>query len=317
MSRILRSRVMSGAALIAISTLALSACSSSSASTSPGSGPAKPAVTVASFNFGESQILANIYADVLTKAGYQATVKSLTNREVVEPALEKGQVNIVPEYLSTLTEFLNSKVNGASAPPLASSDMVKTLAALQKIANPLGITALTPSPATDENAYAVTQEFATANNLNTLSDLATYSQTHAITLGGPPECATRPFCEPGLKKTYGMKFAGFTSLDSGGPLTKQALSQGKIQVGLVFSSDGGINALKLKVLTDDKGLQNADNIVPVIQTSLMSADITKLLDAVSAAMTTTELVNLNKSVDIDRADPAQVASDWLASKGLN
>jgi osmoprotectant transport system substrate-binding protein len=274
-------------------------------------------VTIASFNFGESQILANIYADVLNKAGYQATVKSLTNREVVEPALQQGQVNIVPEYLSTLTEFLNNKVNGATAMPLASSDVTKTLAALQKIANPLGITALTPSPATDENAFAVTQEFATANNLTTLSDLATYSQTHAITLGGPPECATRPFCEPGLKKTYGMKFAAFTSLDSGGPLTKQALSQGKIQVGLVFSSDGGINALKLKVLTDDKALQNADNIVPVVQTSLVSADLTRILNAVSAAMTTTELVNLNKSVDIDRADPAQVASDWLASKGLN
>ena len=307
---------MSGAALFAVSTLALAACSSTTASNVGASGPAKPAVTIASFNFGESQILANIYADVLTKAGYQTTVKSLTNREVVEPALQQGQVNIVPEYLSTLTEFLNNKVNGATATPLASSDVAKTLAALQKLANPLGITALTPSAATDENAFAVTQQFATANHLATLSDLATYSHTHPISLGGPPECATRPFCEPGLMKTYGMKFAGFTSLDSGGPLTKQALSQGKIQIGLVFSSDGGINALNLKVLTDDRALQNADNIVPVVQTSLVSADLTKALNAVSAAMTTAELVALNKSVEIDRADPAQVASDWLTKKGL-
>src|SRR5664279_5155879 len=70
---------------------------------------------------------------------------------------------------------------------------------------------------------------------------------------------------PGLQGTYGLKFAGFKSLDSGGPLTKQAIKTGQVDIGLVFSSDGGIDALGLQVLTDDKKLQTADNIVPIVR----------------------------------------------------
>jgi osmoprotectant transport system substrate-binding protein len=138
----------------------------------------------------------------------------------------------------------------------------------------------------------------------------------AVALGGPPECPQRPYCEPGLEKTYGIKFSGFTSLDSGGPLTKKALQQGKIQVGLVFSSDGGIEALGLKVLEDDKHLQNVDAIVAVVNKNVMADPLSKALNGVAAALTTDELISLNKKVDIDGDDPDKVANDWLTSKGL-
>ena len=138
---------------------------------------------VGAFGFGESKILANLYAGVLTKAGYTASVKELTNREVVEPALEKGEVQVVPEYLATLTEFLNVKVNGADAPAKASGDVDATLAALTALATPLGLTILTPSAAADQNAFAVSKAFATANNLATLSDLGTFSTANAVRLG--------------------------------------------------------------------------------------------------------------------------------------
>jgi osmoprotectant transport system substrate-binding protein len=113
-----------------------------------------------------------------------------------------------------------------------------------------------------------------------------------------------------------MKVADFVSLDAGGPLTKQALAQGKIDVGLVFSSDGGVAANDLVVLTDDKSLQTVDNIVAAVNTASLSPALQKALDAVAAALTTEELVQLNKAVDIDRADPATVAQEWLKSKGL-
>ena len=135
-------------------------------------------------------------------------------------------------------------------------------------------------------------------------------------LGGPPECPTRPFCEAGLTKTYGIKFSSFKSLDAGGPLTKKALTAGTIQVGLVFSSDAGIAALNLKVLQDDKNLQNIDAIVPAINSSVKSDALTKALNTVSAALTTDELIALNKKIDIDGGDPAVVAKAWLTSKGL-
>jgi osmoprotectant transport system substrate-binding protein len=324
MTSSLRTRTLPVAALLASVAFGLAACgSSSTGAASPtasgsaaSSGAAKGDITVGAFGFGESKILAHLYADVLTKAGYTATVKELTNREVVEPALEKGEVQVVPEYLATLTEFLNAKVNGANAPAKASGDVASTLAALKTLAGPLGISPLTPSAAADQNAFAVTKTFATDHSLTSLSDLATYSQSNAVKLGGPPECPKRPFCQPGLEKTYSAKFASFTSLDAGGPLTKQALKQGKIDIGLVFSSDSGVAAFDLVVLTDDKHLQNADNVVPAVKTDAVTPELTAALDGLSKVLTTDDLVALNKSVDIDRKDPATVAQDYLTSKGL-
>lgn len=308
------------AAALAVVGLGLAACSSSSGGTSSASTAASAGgpVVVAAFNFGESQLLANMYAQVLDKAGYQATVKSIGAREVVEPALEKGSadggVDVVPEYLATFTEFLNKKVNGADAAAKASGDVQATLSAAQALAGPRGLTVLQPSQAADQNAFAVTKDFATKNNLTTLSDLAGY--TGPLVLGGPPECPQRPYCQPGLEKTYGLKFTGFKSLDAGGPLTKKALQQGQIQLGLVFSSDGGIDAYGLKVLTDDKHLQNADNVVAVVNTKVASQALTAALNGVAAALTTDDLIAMNKQVDIDGADPAKVATDWLKSKSL-
>ncbi|MCW2500145.1 MAG: glycine/betaine transporter substrate-binding protein [Frankiales bacterium] len=198
-------------------------------------------LVVGAANFGESQILANIYVQALKAAGFQATVKPVTNREVYEPALEKGQLDVFPEYVGTLTEFLNKRANGKDAPAKASGDLAATVTALKALAEPKGLSVLTPSAAADQNAFAVTKSFATANNLTKLSDLKNVKT--ALVLGGPPECPTRPFCQPGLERSYGLTFASFKSLDTGGPLTKTALKKGEVQVGLVFSSDGSLGTL--------------------------------------------------------------------------
>jgi osmoprotectant transport system substrate-binding protein len=307
------------AVLVTVAALGLGACGSDS---DGGGGSAAPSaggpVTVAAFNFGESQILANLYAGVLEKAGFDVTVKALGAREVVQPALEKGSadggVDVVPEYLATFTEFLNKKVNGADAPAKASGDVAATLAAGRELAEGVGIELLEPSPAADQNAFAVTEAFASANGLTSLSDLADYSGP--LVLGGPPECPQRPFCQPGLEQTYGLTFTGFTSLDAGGPLTKKALQSGQIQLGLVFSSDGGIDAFGLQVLEDDKALQNADNVVAAVNADVLTDALRTALDGVAAALTTDDLIALNKQVDIDGEDPADVAAAWLEDQGL-
>jgi osmoprotectant transport system substrate-binding protein len=198
-------------------------------------------VRVGAANFSESQILANVYALVLKAAGFDASVKPVTNREVYEPALERGDITVFAEYAGTLTEFLNKKANGPNAATLASGDLTATVTALRGLAEKKHLKVLEPAQAADQNAFAVTKNFAEDNNLHTLSDLKNYKGK--LVLGGPPECPTRPFCELGLEKTYGLHFDGFVSLDSGGPLTKTALKQGKVQLGLVFSTDTSLESL--------------------------------------------------------------------------
>lgn len=202
-----------------------------------GSGPIK----VVAANFSENQTLANIYADTLKGAGFDATVVQLTNREVYEAALEKGDVDVVAEYAATLTEFLNAKANGASAAPKASGDINTTVTALKALAGPKGLTVLDPAEATDQNAFAVTKGFADKYKVTTLSNLAT-ACGGGVSLGGPPECPQRAFCQLGLQDKYGLKFSGFTSLDAGGPLSKNALKTGKVGLALVFSSDASLSA---------------------------------------------------------------------------
>ena len=195
-------------------------------------------IVVGAGNFSESATLAEIYAGVLRAAGYNATTQTIGNRETYIPALLSGALTIVPEYAGTLTEFLNKQANGANAPALASPNLAATMKALTKLGKAAGLTFGAPAAAQDQNAFAVTTAFAKKHGVKTLSDLA--KTCGGLVLGGPPECPTRPFCEPGLTKTYGLDVSAFTSLDAGGPLTKTALLQGKIAVGLVFSSDAAL-----------------------------------------------------------------------------
>ena len=192
-------------------------------------------VVVGAANFSESATLAEVYAGALRAAGFEASTQTIGNRETYEPALESGDLTVVPEYVGTLTEFLNKKINGADATPLASPDLDATTEQLTLLGEGLGLVFGQPAAAQDQNAFAVTQAFADEYEVSTLSELA--EACGDISLGGPPECPERSFCQPGLEEMYGLQIGEFTSLDAGGPLTKSALTQGTIALGLVFSSD--------------------------------------------------------------------------------
>jgi glycine betaine/choline ABC-type transport system substrate-binding protein len=138
-----------------------------------------------------------------------------------------------------------------------------------------------------------------------------------LTLGGPPECPERPFCIPGLKETYGIEFGDFKPLDVGGPLTVKALENGQIDVALLFSTSSAIGDRGWVVLEDDKNLQQAENITPVVNEEASDPAIADLLNQVSAALTTENVTELNGRVEIDGDDPADVAADFLESEGIS
>jgi len=209
--------------------------------TAPGSG-GSGAVVIGAANFPESTTLAELYKIVLNAAGFQATVQQSTSREVYGPALEKGDLTIFPEYAATMTEFLNKEVNGANAAHMASGDINATMTALKELAAKRGLTAGTPSTASDQNAFAVTKAVADKYQLRTLSDFAAKCSGAASVLGGPPECPQRPFCQLGLKDKYNITFGSFFQADAGGPQSKTALRTGKATLSLVFSSDSSLVA---------------------------------------------------------------------------
>jgi osmoprotectant transport system substrate-binding protein len=264
-----------------------------------------------SANFPEQVILGELYAQVLEANGY--TVErhlNLGSREIVEPALEKGDIDMYPEYLATAEAFL------AKANSKATSDPATTQKALQDQFTPKNITVLDYSQAVDTNGFVVTKDTADKYRLAKMSDLQPVAGE--LVLGGPPECPQRPFCLIGLQQTYGLNFKDFKPLDPGGPLTVAAIDSGEIDVGLLFTTDPNIALKNLVLLEDDKHLQLADNIAPVVRNDILNrgSDLRQLANSVSTKLTTAELTDMNKQVGIDHKDAKDVARAYLQSKQL-
>ncbi|MEU9676082.1 ABC transporter substrate-binding protein [Streptomyces parvus] len=288
---------------------------SGSGSSAGGDGK-KGTLVVGSASFTESKVLAELYAQILGDAGYSTSVTTVKNRELYEPSVEKGEIDVVPEYAATLAEFLNAKVNGADkaqAEPVASGDVEATVSALKQLAEPLGLTVLPAGKAVDQNAFAVSKEFADKNSLKTLSDLGKSKLKVKIAAGD--ECEVRPFCAPGLKKTYGIDVTGIDPKGVGTPVSKQAVRDGKVELVLTTTTDAVLDGLVF--LEDDKKLQNADNVLPVLNTEdAGDPEIADALGKITAALTTEDLAELNRKVDAERAKPADVAKEYLESKNL-
>ncbi|MGH8916003.1 MAG: ABC transporter substrate-binding protein, partial [Acidimicrobiia bacterium] len=233
---------------------------------------------------------------------------NLGNREVVKPALESGEIDLVPEYIGTLAGFLGVE---------QSADSEATWEAAKSAFEELGVTLLRYSPAQDKNAYVVTAETAEEHGLSTVSDLQPVAGE--LVFGGPPECPDRPLCLQGLQDVYGLEFAEFVSLDAAGPITIAALESGEIDVALLFSTQGIIAANGWVSLEDDMGLNPAENLVPAIRTEVVDAygdDLVALLESFSEALTTEDLTELNRRADLDQEDPALLAEEWLTSNGF-
>jgi len=278
--------------------------SGASASTGGGSALTAKTITVGSANFAESSLVASMYAQVLEHAGYKVKTKlDIGARDVYFKALEAGEVSLVPEFVGSLTAFL--KGTGDPDTNTAVENLRKVL--------PAGLQVFDPTPAQSANTFVVTKETADKYGLTKVSDLAGKD----LTLGGPPECPQRPFCMIGLKTTYGIDFSNkFKPLDAGGPITKEALTKGDVDVALLFTTDPGIKKNGWVQLEDDKHLQQAENVIPVIRDENIDDDVTRLLNEVSAKLDQDSYVDLLTKVYIDGDDVEATAKAWLTDNGL-
>jgi osmoprotectant transport system substrate-binding protein len=291
-----------------LAALSLTACSGGVTSLDPASSGAQDskAIIVGTANFSENVILGHLYAGLLKAKGLSVTVKpNLGSREIIVPALQNGDIDVLPEYQGALLQYLDKNAKQTAA------DEVQT--ALGPVL-PKGLRVLPYVGAENKDVFVVTKETSDKYQLKTLDDLKSHGSE--LVLGGPAEDKTRYVGLIGLKEVYGVEFKEFKSLDAGGPLTKGALEGGDIQVANLFSTDVTIANKGWVVLEDSKKLVPAQHIVPLINESKASADVTAALAQLNEKLTTDELSKLDAKVDNDKEDPDKVAEAWLKQQGL-
>ena len=301
-------RTMITMAAVAASALALAACGSAESvggNASTGSSEnGSTTLVVGSQDYYSNEIIAEAYAQALEGAGFTVDRQlRIGQREVYMPELEAGSIDVFPEYTGNLLQYLDADATARSTDEVYS--------ALQT-ALPSGLRALEQAPATDQDSYVVTADFAAAHSLASIGDLASAG---TLTLGGNSELQTRPYGPTGLSQTYGVT-VGFTPIeDSGGPLTVKALKDGDIQLANIYSSDPALADGTLKVLDDPKGLFLASHVVP-LASSRVSDQAAAVINRVSAAMDAQDLVEMNRASTVDQKSASQIAREWLISEGL-
>jgi osmoprotectant transport system substrate-binding protein len=268
-------------------------------------------VVVASFNFPESELLAAIYGLAIQHAGIPVRLRlNLGPRELVEPALEQGLVDLVPEYLGSALTSIEPH------PSISMSDPGAVRAALARALAVWGIHVLTPARAQDQNGVVVTRATAARLRLRTVSDLRRAAAS--LILGGPPECPSRPYCLPGLRSVYGLRFARFLPFDTERQRVT-ALQDGVVNVAVLFTTDGNLATEDLVLLTDNRHLQPAENIVPVVRAQDLARYGKRLagaVNAVSAQLTTAELLFLDWRVEVAGNGVLAEAHAWLQRHGI-
>lgn len=268
-------------------------------------------VRIASFDFAESELLAELYAQAIEAAGVPVIrLGAVGPREIVAPALELDRVDLVPEYLGTALQFF-----GATTRPRVSDSTLTSSRALQRLLTPLGLEALDAAGAQDSNAIVVTSAFAAEGNIVTISDLGPFADT--VRFGGPVECPDRPLCLLGLGDVYGLEFSEFVPQRSVA-VTVEALKRDEIDVGLAFTTSPELDDRAFVILTDDQGLQPPENVIPVARESALDRwgpSVRTALNDLSAGLTTADLRTMNRRVS-EESSITEVAASWLAEQGL-
>jgi osmoprotectant transport system substrate-binding protein len=279
--------------------------SSDTTTAEPGDGPT---ITVASFNFPESVILAEIYAQALEAEGYPIEkTLNLGSRELIFPEIESGAIDFVPEYLGSAIAV----GFGEEAP----TDEAEAVSTLTDLFSEAGVTVLEPAPGQDKNVFVVTGDFAEENGVSTVQDLADAGD---LTLGGPPECEDRETCYAGLVDTYGLDNLSFESIQEGAARIA-ALESGEIDVTLLFSTQPVITQSGFVALEGTEDIIAPENVIPVVSNEVAEAygdDMASLVNSISELITTDALLDLNGRVELEAQNPEDVATDWLTENGF-
>jgi osmoprotectant transport system substrate-binding protein len=311
------------AAALAVGSLLLAtACAGDNlAKDKPANGSDTPAstaggpVTISGQNFPEAALVASMYEQLLAHAGYDPTVKLVGGRDVY---MAKGQfpgsVDVVPEYVGGIVNFLNTTVNGADAKPLTAGDGAELLASGKSLLDDRGITLLDLSDATDTNAFFVTKAYSESEGVTKLSDL----EGKSVKLAAAPDCEGRLDCEGGLSDDYGIDVTEVLPLGYASDQTYKSVLDGESQLGETSTTDGTLEAQGLVVLEDDKQIQPAQNLVPAVSDQFLAdhPDVADTLNALMAVLTTEKLTQLNGKISVDRAKPEDVAKEFLTGEGL-
>jgi len=305
--------------VLAAGSLLMGACASDDLADDPASSDAgnadKGTIRLSGQNWPEAALMAEIYTQLLEADGYTVEAKLVGSRDVYMKGGEfPKNIDVVPEYVGGIIDFLNKQENGVDAEPLATSDAQESLDAAADLIDAAGITLLQPSEATDENAFFVTQEAADANGWTTLSDL----EGEAMKLAAAPDCEGRSDCEGGLSDVYGINITELLPLGFGGDAVNQAVLDDEAQLGETATTDGSLEALGLVILDDDQGIQPAGNLVPAVGTEFLAdhPDLEDTLNGLMAALTTENLGEMNAEIAVDRAKPADVAQEFLEEHDL-
>jgi osmoprotectant transport system substrate-binding protein len=272
-------------------------------------------VRISGQSFPEAALVTAMYDALLTDAGYDTTIKLVDTRDIY---MGEGQfpetIDVVPEYVGGIVDFLNTTENGPNAEPLTTPDAEESIANAQDLLDEKGITLLEPSSATDTNAFFVTQEYSEAEGVTRLSDL----EGEDVTLAAAPDCEGRPDCEGGLTEVYGIEIEKILPLGFASDQTYQSVLDGESQLGLTSTTDGTLESQGLLLLEDDKSIQPAQNLVPAVGSDFLAdnPDIEDVLNPLMAALTTEKLTELNGRISVDREKPEDVAQDFLEEEGL-
>ncbi|WP_194421146.1 ABC transporter substrate-binding protein [Microbacterium abyssi] len=298
-----RLALATGVALAA--TLALAGCASSNPLDTPTdestADGGSDTIVIGSQAYYSNEIIAEIYAQALENAGYTVDKQfNIGQRDAYMPDVESGAIDLFPEYTGNLLEFYDDSTDATSPDDV--------YAALQD-ALPEGLTALDYAEASDQDTYTVTKEFADANSLTSIADLADVDGQ--VTLGGAPELEQRPYGPAGAKEVYGVDLA----FSATGDTTFEALMADEIQVADIYSADPRFQTEDIVALEDPESLILASNVVP-IASSEIADEIADVINAVSVELSVDDLVALGVQSTVDQMSPEDIATGWLTEKGL-
>lgn len=270
-------------------------------------------VRIASQSFDEAALVTAMYDAVLTDAGYDVQVDLVDTRDVYMEEFP-ADVDIVPEYVGGIGDFLNIQANGENAQPVTTNDTQESLDAIQPLAEEAGITFLDPSEATSQNAFFVTEEYSQSNDVTALSDL----EGEEVVLAAAPDCEGRDDCEKGLREVYGIDVSKVLKLGFATPETYQSVLDGESQLGLTGTLDGTLDDQGLVLLEDDRGIQPAQNLVPAVSDTFLAdnADVEEPLNELMAALDNETLAELIARVTVEREQAEDVAEEFLTEEGL-
>jgi osmoprotectant transport system substrate-binding protein len=273
----------------------------------------KGTVSISGQSFPEAALVASMYEQLLSDAGYSTDVKLVDARDAYM-ATFPDSIDVVPEYVGGIVNFLNAAKNGENAEPLTAGDGQELADAGKELLDEQGITLLDLSEATDTNAFFVTQEFSEKEGVTKLSDLEGMS----VKLAAAPDCEGRLDCEGGLSDDYGIKVTEVLPLGYASDQTYQAVIDGETELGETSTTDGTLESQGLVVLEDDKQIQPAQNLVPAVSNTFLAdhPDVAEVLNPLMAALTTENLTELNGRVAVEREKPEEVALDFLQQEGL-